>query len=163
MYSRLYTHVLNHHSSIDHCSSFHHIYSDTSLFGLSLTAHAHHAPSSILPLMAHQLSLLLYHPIPNTELQRAKNQLMSSLVMALESRIVEVEDIGRQILVHGRKVSVEEMCEKVRSVSGDDIRKVMRGVVGEGIKAGRPTLLVMGRQDVGEWQDVFRKYGLGRL
>ncbi|KAG8898692.1 Mitochondrial-processing peptidase subunit alpha, partial [Tulasnella sp. 403] len=32
MYSRLYTHVLNLHSSIDHCSSFHHIYTDTSLF-----------------------------------------------------------------------------------------------------------------------------------
>ena len=25
MYSRLYTHILNHHAAIDHCASFHHI------------------------------------------------------------------------------------------------------------------------------------------
>lgn len=162
MYSRLYTHVLNHHPSVDHCSSFHHIYSDTSLFGLSLTAHAHHPPSTILPLMAHQLSLLLYHPIPQTELQRAKNQLMSSLVMAVESRIVEVEDLGRQILVHGRKVSVQEMCEMVGKVQGEDIRRVMKRVVGDGMK-GQPSILVMGREDIGGWEDVFKKYGIGRL
>ncbi|KAG9013213.1 Mitochondrial-processing peptidase subunit alpha [Tulasnella sp. JGI-2019a] len=162
MYSRLYTHVLNHHSSIDHCSSFHHIYTDTSLFGLALTAHPHHSPSNLLPLLAHQLSLLLYHPIPLTELTRAKNQLMSSLMMALESRIVEVEDLGRQILVHGRKVSVQEMCDKIVQVNGDDVRRVMRRVVGEGMKV-QPTVLVMGRQDVAPWEGVFKKYGLGRL
>ncbi|KAG8857452.1 Mitochondrial-processing peptidase subunit alpha [Tulasnella sp. 330] len=160
MYSRLYTHVLNHHSSIDHCSSFHHIYTDTSLFGLNITAHPHHAPSNLLPILAHQLSLLLYHPIPLTELTRAKNQLMSSLMMALESRIVEVEDLGRQILVHGRKVTVQEMCEQIVKVSGDDVRRVMRRVVGEGMK-GEPSVLVMGRQDVGPWEGVFKKYGLG--
>ena len=48
-------------------------------------------------LLVHQLSLLLYTPIPEEELQRAKNQLKSSLVMALESRSVEVEDLGRQV------------------------------------------------------------------
>jgi len=164
MYSRLYTHVLNHHSSVDHCSSFHHIYTDTSLFGLALTAHPHHpqAHSTILPLLAHQLSLLLYHPIPNTELTRAKNQLMSSLIMALESRIVEVEDLGRQILVHGRKVSVQEMCEKIVKVTGDDIRRVMQRIVGDGMKAP-PTVLVMGKKDIGPWEGVFKKYGLGQL
>lgn len=162
MYSRLYTHVLNHHPTVDHCSSFHHIYTDTSLFGLALTAHPSHAHGTILPLLAHQLSLLLYHPIPQTELNRAKNQLMSSLIMALESRIVEVEDLGRQILVHGRKVSVQEMCEKIVQVNGDDIRRVMRRVVGEGMK-GPPTVLVMGKKDVGPWEGTFKKYGLGGL
>ena len=50
MYSRLYTHVLNHHSSIDHASSFHHIYSDTSLFGLQLSAHPNHRLDNLRPL-----------------------------------------------------------------------------------------------------------------
>ncbi|KAG6379844.1 peptidase M16, C-terminal domain-containing protein [Boletus reticuloceps] len=34
MYSRLYMHILNHFPQIDHCASFHHIYTDLSLFGL---------------------------------------------------------------------------------------------------------------------------------
>jgi len=162
MYSRLYTHVLNHHGTIDHCSAFHHIYTDTSLFGLVAVAHPQHPTTSLLPLLAYQLSLLLYHPIPQTELTRAKNQLMSSLVMALESRSVEVEDLGRQVLVHGRKVGVDEMCDKIRKVSGDDIRRVSARVFGHGMN-GDPTVLVMGKKDVGEWQGVLRKYGLGRL
>ncbi|KAG8950451.1 Mitochondrial-processing peptidase subunit alpha [Tulasnella sp. 424] len=162
MYSRLYTHVLNLHSSIDHCSAFHHIYNDTSLFGLQLVSHAHHPVSSILPLLAHQLSLLLYHPIPRTELSRAKNQLMSSLVMALESRSVEVEDLGRQVLVHGRKVSVQEMCEKIARVDAADIKRVAGRIFGGGM-SGPPSVLVMGKKDVGEWAGVWRKYGLGGL
>ena len=103
MYSRLYTHILNHFPQIDHCASFHHIYTDSSLFGLFASfvpngpgRHGNTA-SQILPHLIHQLSLLLYKPVPAQELSRAKNQLKSSLMMALESRAVEVEDLGRQV------------------------------------------------------------------
>ena len=104
MYSRLYTHILNHHPQIDHCASFHHIYADSSLFGLSASfvpaasgAVGGNTPDQVLPHLVHQLSLLLYSPIPSKELQRAKNQLISSLMMSLESRAIEVEDLGRQV------------------------------------------------------------------
>lgn len=103
MYSRLYTHILNHYPQVDHCASFHHIYTDTSLFGLfasfvpAVPRGQGNTPAQILPHLVHQLSLLLFTPIPKTELVRAKNQLKSSLVMALESRAVEVEDLGRQV------------------------------------------------------------------
>lgn len=104
MYSRLYTHILNHYPQIDHCSSFHHIYTDSSLFGLFASflpagsgLGSGNTPSQILPHLIHQLSLLLYTAVPSVELDRAKNQLKSSLIMALESRAVEVEDLGRQV------------------------------------------------------------------
>ena len=106
MYSRLYTHILNQFPQIDHCASFHHIYVDSSLFGLFasfLPAAAGvtggNTPGQILPHLVHQLSLLLYSPISRTELQRAKNQLNSGLIMALESRSIEVEDLGRQVFI----------------------------------------------------------------
>ncbi|KAI6047896.1 Metalloenzyme, LuxS/M16 peptidase-like protein [Pisolithus marmoratus] len=87
---------------VDHCASFHHIYSDSSLFGLfasfvpDMPKQKGNTPSQILPHLAHQLSLLIYQSVPKVELERAKNQLKSSLMMALESRAVEVEDLGRQ-------------------------------------------------------------------
>lgn len=104
MYSRLYTYILNHFSQVDHCASFQHIYADSSLFGLfasfvpaSSGIRGGNTPGQILPHLVHQLSLLLYTPIPKTELSRAKNQLKSSLIMALESRSIGVEDLGRQV------------------------------------------------------------------
>lgn len=115
MYSRLYTHILNHYPQIEHCASFNHIYTDSALFGLFATFVSRppgrlgkgrigrsrnaegNSPAEIFPHLVHQLSLLLYSPVPEEELQRAKNQLKSSLVMALESRSVQVEDLGRQV------------------------------------------------------------------
>lgn len=106
LYSRLYTQILNHYPQIDHCASFHHIYTDSSLFGLFASfipaasgATGGNTPGQILPLLAYQLSLLLYSPINPTELQRAKNQLNSGLMMALESRTIGVEDLGRQVFL----------------------------------------------------------------
>lgn len=103
MYSRLYTHILNHFPQIDHCASFHHIYTDSSLFGLwasfvpNIPKQRGNTPAQIFPHLVHQISLLIYQSVPEIELQRAKNQLQSSLMMALESRAVEVEDLGRQV------------------------------------------------------------------
>ncbi|TCD71183.1 Mitochondrial-processing peptidase subunit alpha [Steccherinum ochraceum] len=169
MYSRLYTHILNNYPQIDHCSSFHHIYKDTSLFGLFASflpnAHSHrhmqgNTPAQILPHLIHQLSLLLYTPFPRSELDRAKNQLKSSLVMALESRSVEVEDLGRQMLVHGRKVPVEEMLAKIDEVDEKRVREVAARVFGQGVEKSA-TVVVMGREDVGDWRGALRKYGVG--
>ena len=111
MYSRLYTHILNHFPQIDHCASFHHIYTDSSLFGLfasfvPVSGRQPNSPAVILPHLVHQLSLLLYSNIPDSELSRAKNQLKSSLMMALESRAVEVGDLGRQV----RSYSYSAIC-----------------------------------------------------
>ncbi|KAF9454199.1 hypothetical protein P691DRAFT_656929 [Macrolepiota fuliginosa MF-IS2] len=166
MYSRLYTHILNHYPQIDHCASFHHIYTDSSLFGLFASflpaasgLRGGNTPGQILPHLVHQLSLLLYTAIPSVELNRAKNQLKSSLMMALESRAVEVEDLGRQILVHGRKVPISEMTDKIDEVDGHSIRKVAARIFGPD-SGSKPTVVSMGHEDTGSFNEVFRKYGL---
>lgn len=103
MYSRLYTNILNHQPQIDHCEAYHHIYTDSSLIGLFASfvpvssPRYGSTPAQIVPHLVHQMSLLLHVPVGEAELSKAKNQLKSSLVMALESRAVEVEDLGRQV------------------------------------------------------------------
>ncbi|KAF9567808.1 mitochondrial processing peptidase, partial [Agrocybe pediades] len=167
MYSRLYTHILNHYTQIDHCASFHHIYNDSSLFGLFASflpaasgLMGGNTPAQILPHLIHQLSLLLYSPIQDKELQRAKNQLTSSLMMALESRMIEVEDLGRQILVHGRKVPVTEMTEKIEKVTPAEVKRVAARIFGPG-SGSKPTVVCMGHEDVGpDAAKEFAKYGL---
>ncbi|KAF8684626.1 Mitochondrial processing peptidase [Rhizoctonia solani] len=160
MYSRLYTHILNHHPQIDHCAAFHHIYTDSSLFGINTALHPSTTPSQVLPVIAHQFSMLLYKNVPAAELQRAKNQLKSSLVMALESRAVEVEDLGRQVLVHGRKIGVDEMCDKIDNVGPADMRRVAGRVFGE--SGSRASVIVMGAEDVKDPVGVLKSYGVGK-
>ncbi|GLB35845.1 putative peptidase M16 family protein [Lyophyllum shimeji] len=166
MYSRLYTHILNHFPQVDHCASFHHIYTDSSLFGLfasfvpaSSGIRGGNTPSQILPHLVHQLSLLLYTPIPESELSRAKNQLKSSLMMALESRAVEVEDLGRQVLVHDRKIPVTEMTDKIDVLKPEDIRRVATRVFGPQ-SGNKPTVVCMGHDETGAWEEVFTKYSV---
>ena len=125
MYSRLYTHILNHYPQIDHCASFHHIYTDSSLFGLFASfvpytsQNQGNTPAQIMPHLVHQLSLLLYQPVPTVELSRAKNQLKSSLMMALESRSVEVEDLGRQVCSRLRLIGDTFLTISFRSLYMD--------------------------------------------
>ncbi|KAI0323006.1 LuxS/MPP-like metallohydrolase [Amylostereum chailletii] len=166
MYSRLYTHILNHHSQVDHCASFHHIYTDSSLFGLfasffpAANRREGSTPAQILPHLVHQLSLLLYRQVPISELSRAKNQLKSILAMALESQAIEVEDLGRQLLVHDRKVPISEMSDKIDAVTPESLQRVATRVFSPQAGA-KPTIVTMGRADVGDWQSTFRKYDVG--
>lgn len=110
------------------------------------------------------------------EVNRAKNQLRSSLLMNLESRMVELEDLGRQVQVHGRKVPVQEMCRKIESLTIQDLRRVAKQVVGglvqnNGKGSGSPTVVLQEAQDPftsvkqmtwEEIQDRIYRWGLGR-
>ncbi|KAI3621767.1 mitochondrial processing peptidase [Moniliophthora roreri] len=166
MYSRLYTHILNLFPQVDHCASFHHIYTDSSLFGLFASfmpvvngTKGGNTPTQILPHLVHQLSLLMYTTIPEIELSRAKNQLMSSLMMAVESRAIQVEDLGRQVLVHDRPVPITEMTDKIAQVTADDIRRVATRIFGPQ-SGNKATVVCQGHEDVKDYHSIFKKYGL---
>lgn len=106
------------------------------------------------------------------ELSRAKNQLKSSLMMALESRSVEVEDLGRQTQIHGHKVPVEEMCEKIDRVTLEDIHRtatrVLRPADGDaplnyGLGSGAPTIVAQGKlEGLHDVAEVLKSWGLGK-
>ncbi|KAJ9637839.1 Mitochondrial-processing peptidase subunit alpha [Coniosporium tulheliwenetii] len=108
------------------------------------------------------------------EVQRAKNQLRSSLLMNLESRMVELEDLGRQVQVHGRKVGVKEMCQKIQDVTVQDLRRVAREVFGGLVKnrghgSGAPTVVLQEGEERGnralgwpEIQERIARWKLGR-
>lgn len=174
MYSRLYTNVLNQHHSVDYCAAFHHCYSDSGLFGISASVHPSFN-SSIVHVIARELELctssIYQGSVTQPELNRAKNQLKSSLVMALESRLVEVEDLGRQIHAHGKKVTVEEMCEKIDQVDLKTLNRVASRVLrpqkmqtgGLTTKGtGQATVVAQGNLDnLGDIRELLARRGLG--
>lgn len=161
MYSRLYTNVLNQFYAVDHCSSFHHCYADSGLFGMAVSVHPSFA-SSAPYLIARELELCTSPDyrgsVTQTELSRAKNQLKSSLMMALESRLVEVEDLGRQVLVHNKKVPVEEMCACIDLVDLPTLHRVASRV----LHAGPSTVVAQGPLDgLEDVRKVLATRGLG--
>lgn len=179
MYSRLYTNVLNQYSWVESCVSFNHSYTDSGLFGISASC----VPAKIgqmVEVICRELHALTlesgFSALQQGEVARAKNQLKSSLLMNLESRMVELEDLGRQVQVHGKKVPVKEMCAMIESLTIKDLRRVAKTVVkglveNNGKGSGAPTVVVQegeeeGRElkeiSWGEIQERIGRWGLGR-
>lgn len=179
MYSRLYTNVLNQHAWVESCVAFNHSYTDSGLFGISAMCIPGRT-QAMLDVMCQELRALTldtgFAALGQVEVSRAKNQLRSSLLMNLESRMVELEDLGRQVQVHGRKVPVHEMCRKIEALTVEDLRRVAREVTGglvqnPGGGSGHPTVVLQEAQNIGsnaksmsweEIQDRIYRWGLGR-
>jgi processing peptidase subunit alpha len=150
MYSRLYTNVLNQHGWVESCVAFNHSYTDSGIFGISASCSPTRT-ADMLEVMCRELQSLTldsgYTALQTQEVNRAKNQLRSSLLMNLESRMVELEDLGRQVQVHGRKVGVREMCDQIDALTVEDLRRVARQVFGgyvqnNGQGTGKPTVVI---------------------
>lgn len=143
MYSRLYTNVLNRYGWVENCVSINQSYTDSGLFGIAASCQPSRV-SEMLDIMCRELYALTLDKTPSRlqpdEVARAKNALRSTLLMNLESRMVELEDLGRQVQVHGRRVGATEMCRKIEALSVDDLRRVATQVLtGQVQNAGRGT------------------------
>ena len=169
MYSRLYTQVLNQYYYVENCIAFNHSYSDSGLFGVSISCVPQAAPYAA-EIIAQTLSNIFANEktkLTEEEVGRAKNQLKSSLLMNLESKIVELEDLGRQVLLHGRKVPIEEMVQNIEKLTVDDIKRVAETVFTGKVKnpgngSGKATIVMQGQRDsFGDVETVLRYYGLG--
>ncbi|KAI9051333.1 hypothetical protein LZ554_004380 [Drepanopeziza brunnea f. sp. 'monogermtubi'] len=179
MYSRLYTNVLNQHGWVESCVAFNHSYTDSGLFGITASCSPGNV-SNMLDVMCRELQALTlesgYQALQIAEVNRAKNQLRSSLLMNLESRMVELEDLGRQVQVHGRKWSVREMCRKIDALTVKDLRRVARTVVtgmvqNPGQGSGAPTVVLQEGEEEAvtrqpfKWDDIqerISRWKLGR-
>ncbi|KAI9794913.1 MAG: Mitochondrial-processing peptidase subunit alpha [Piccolia ochrophora] len=177
MYSRLYTNVLNQHGWVENCMAFNHSYTDSGLFGISASCNPAKI-SQMLEVMCRELQALTlesgFYSLQELEVKRAKNQLRSSLLMNLESRMVELEDLGRQVQVHGRKVGVKEMCQKIEDLTVQDLRRVAKQIMGglvenEGRGSGAPTVVLQEGEEEGlqrkglPWTEIQERIGRWQL
>ncbi|EQL29675.1 mitochondrial processing peptidase [Blastomyces dermatitidis ATCC 26199] len=177
MYSRLYTNVLNQHGWVESCMAFNLSYTDSGLFGISASC----VPSRVtamVEVICKELHALTtdsrFFALQPAEVNRAKNQLRSALLMNLESRMVELEDLGRQVQVHGRKVGVREMCARIDALTAEDLRRVAREVLGghvynKGNGTGKPTVVVQEGMMEGvqlqpiQWEQIQEQIAMWKL
>lgn len=171
MYSRLYTKVLNQYHWVESCVAFNHCYTDSGLFGIAASCKPEYN-HMLVEVVCRELDLVTRSDVgtlgvAEEELRRAKNQLKSSLLMNLESRMVQLEDLGRQVQVMGKKTPVEEMLTRIEEVDLETLRRVAGRVLRGAVRvtsggSGEVTVVAQGDlrglKDVGK---VVEKYGLG--
>ncbi|XP_047380431.1 mitochondrial-processing peptidase subunit alpha isoform X2 [Sciurus carolinensis] len=118
MFSRLYLNVLNRHHWMYNATSYHHSYEDTGL----LCIHASADPRQVREMVEiiTKEFILMGGTVDTVELERAKTQLMSMLMMNLESRPVIFEDVGRQVLATQSRKLPQELCMLIPGTSTHD-------------------------------------------
>ncbi|CAN9512920.1 unnamed protein product [Ophioblennius macclurei] len=122
MFTRLYLNVLNRHHWMYNATAYHHSYEDSGL----LCIHASADPRQVRE-MVEIITREFIQMAGNAgemELERAKTQLKSMLMMNLESRPVIFEDVGRQVLSTGKRKLPHELCDLISNVTAGDIKRV---------------------------------------
>lgn len=123
MYTRLYLNVLNRYHWMYNATAYNHAYSDSGIFCI----HASGPPRKIKDLIyviANEIAHM-GNKQSNDELERAKTQLQSMLLMNLEARPVLFEDIARQVLANGFRRPPKFFMDAIKKVTWDDIQRVV--------------------------------------
>lgn len=117
--SRLCEEIAEHELALS-LNTFNTAYKDTGLFGVYMVCPDVKADD----LMWHVMNNLvrLVHAPSEEEVQRAKMHLKASMLMGLDGHSNVAEDIGRQLLTYGRRMTPAEMFHRIDSVTVADIR-----------------------------------------
>ncbi|MEA1676998.1 pitrilysin family protein [Nitrospirillum sp. BR 11163] len=121
MSSRLFQEVREKRGLVYSIYSFASHFAETGLFGI----YAGTGPEQVaelVPVVCGEVANLV-GSIREDEVARARAQLKSSLVMALESSMARCEQVGQQMLIHGRPIPVAEMLARVNAVDVDAVER----------------------------------------
>jgi processing peptidase subunit alpha len=152
MYSRLYQQVLMSFPWVESANAFSAQLYDCGLVGTYGAAPPEQA-GDLASLLGSHLARLCHEPVKPIELVRARNQLASSVMMNLETRGLLCEDIGRQILSHGKRLDPRELVRRIQAVSSEDIIRVMRQALVQ-----PPSLAAVGDVSALPEYDAFREF-----
>ncbi|XP_072136298.1 cytochrome b-c1 complex subunit 1, mitochondrial-like [Mobula birostris] len=102
--------------------SFNTSYSDTGLWGVYLVCDGLNIEDMLH--FAQGEWMRLCTSVTESEVTRAKNTLKTHLVTQLDGTTPSCADIGRQILAHGRRISLAEWNDKIDAVDAQTLRDV---------------------------------------
>lgn len=122
MSSRLFQEIREKRGLVYSIYSFTSSYSDGGLFGI-YAGTGEDEVEELVPVLCDEV-VKITQGIDSDELQRARAQLKSSILMSLESTSSRCEQLARQVLVYGRPISTAEVVEKVEAIDAQQIARV---------------------------------------
>ena len=78
----------------------------------------------VVDLSLQELRRAVREPVSSEELQLAKEQAVSSVLLSLESSSSRVGALARQEIIHGRRFSPEEIIQRIEAVTAEDAQRV---------------------------------------
>lgn len=108
----------------DSFAAFNTCYKDTGLFGFYAQCEANAVEASVEELLFGLNGLA--HSITDEEVERGKRQLKTTLFGSLDSTTAIAEDIGRQLLVYGRRMQISELLMRLDAIDATEVRRVAR-------------------------------------
>jgi len=110
MYCRAVTNLMQGHDFIDSASSINSHFTDSGLFGIQVEGPGSHS-QELFNAALEELNRLR-EPIPEVELNRAKNILKMNILMALERQEDRLEEIARNFMTYG-DLTFHQYCDKI--------------------------------------------------
>ena len=78
----------------------------------------------VLELSLTELRDTVRTPVTEEELRIAKDQAISSILLGLESSSARAGTLARQEIIHGRRISPDEVIEKIRNTTVDELQEI---------------------------------------
>ncbi len=118
---------LSEHCGAHSATTFNTTYTDTGLFGVYFTAPPTGTFASAQTVMYEMARLT--EEVSAEELERAKQQLKAAMLMHMDGTTAVCEDIGRQMLAYGRRMTPAEIFARVDDVDLSALSKAAHAVI----------------------------------
>ncbi|MEM7444469.1 MAG: pitrilysin family protein [Pseudomonadota bacterium] len=138
MASRLFQEIREKRGLVYSVYSFTSAYRDGGLFGIYAGTGGDEA-TELVPVLCDEVTKLA-ESVTEEEVARARTQLKASQLMGLESTAGRCEQVGNQMLIFGRSLSVEETVAKIDAVDAQAVAKAATRLF-----TGKPTLAALGQ------------------
>lgn len=125
--SRL-SHVISQNNLANSFMSFSTSYSDTGLWGIYLVSENLMNLDDLMHFTLREWTRMSVGPT-SVEVERAKSQLKASLLLGLDGTTAIAEDIGRQLVTSGRRMTPKQIENAIDAVTPDEIKRVAQKYV----------------------------------
>lgn len=100
-------------------------FSDVGVFTIYAGTSPEHV-DEVFDLSLGELRRIVDEVVPEEELQLAKDQAISSILLGLESSSARAGALARQEMIHGRYLSPSEILQQIEAVTPDDLQRLAR-------------------------------------
>jgi len=122
--SRL-SHIISSNNLANSYMSFNTSYSDTGLWGIYLVSENLRNLDDLVHFTLKEWARMSVAPT-EVEVERAKSQLKAALLLSLDGTTAIAEDIGRQLVTSGRRLTPQQIEEAVDAVTLGEIKRVAK-------------------------------------
>nr|WP_170295443.1 pitrilysin family protein [Chengkuizengella sediminis] len=152
MSSRLFQEIRENRGLAYSIYSYHSAFEDSGLFTIYMGT-APKQTKSVLDVTMETLETILLKGMTVEQLKKSKEQLKGSLILSLESTSSRMNRLGKNELMMGKHLSLDEIINKIDSVTTNDVKNLLSKMF------STPFAMAM----VGQKEDVFKQFRRDRL